>query len=115
MTRTKTLDYPTNLGPRIYAVARELLERVEPGPLRLIGVQVSGLEDVRVPVQHSLFESAREPVPRAKPKLERATEGLDKLRRKYGRNAVVPASLLGRGRVRGLDGSDGEQRAPSAD
>ena len=38
VTRSKTLDYPTNLGTRIYAVARELLERVPHGPLRLLGV-----------------------------------------------------------------------------
>lgn len=106
VTRTKTLDYPTNLGPRIYAVARELLERVEPGPLRLIGVQVSALEDVRVPVQHALFEDAQPAGSKTKPKLERATEGLDKLRRKYGRNAVVPASLVGRDRTKGRDGRE---------
>lgn len=117
VTRTKTLDYPTNLGPRIYAVARELLERIDPGPLRLVGVQVSNLEDVRVPVQHSLFEqaspertTAREPGAR-NARLERATEGIDKLRRKYGRRAVLPATLIGRGPTLGRDGSDGP-RAP---
>ena len=118
VTRTKTLDYPTNLGPRIYAVARELLERVEPGPLRLIGVQVSGLEDVRVPVQHALFDGATADAAQAREKngsrlqkLERAQAGLDKLRRKYGRSAVVPASLIGRGYEKGRDGSDGRRAA----
>lgn len=114
VTRTKTLSSATNLGPRIYAVARELLERVRPAPLRLVGIQVSNLEDVRAPVQVSLFGATegepgdgRETWMATNQKLERATAGMDKLRRKFGRDAVVPATLLGRQRVRGLDGSDG--------
>lgn len=110
VTRTKTLGSATNLGPRIYATARELLERVRPGPLRLVGVQVSGLEDVRLPVQPTLFADAEAPPEtsgalRSTAKLERATRGLDKLRKKYGKGAVMPASLLGRGEARGRDGS----------
>ena len=130
ITRTRTLDYPTNLGPRLYATARELFERVPPGPLRLLGVQVTNLGDVRVPLQEKLFGdlelTERGPAPRAaartsltrerernereRGKLERVTEGLDRLRRKYGRNAVVPASLLGRTIVEGRDGSDGKPK-----
>jgi len=53
VTRSKTLDFATNLGPRFFATARELLERVPVGPLRLLGVQVSNLDDVRTPVQAS--------------------------------------------------------------
>jgi len=119
LTRTKTLEHATNLGPRIYSVARELLERIPPGPLRLVGVQVAGLTDVRAPVQETLFGDAREGAASGGPggpggssyetrlKLERATESLDKLRKKYGERTVVPASLLGRERLAGRDGSDG--------
>jgi DNA polymerase-4 len=115
LTRTKTLDHPTNLGPRIYATAKELLERIPPGPLRLVGVQVSSLSDVRAPIQESLFGEAEHglrplrggALPQ-RARLERATEGLDRLRRKFGARAVVPASLLGRARPAGRDGSDGE-------
>jgi DNA polymerase IV len=122
VTRTKTLDFSTNLGPRIYAVARELLERVPPGPLRLIGVQVSNLEDVRTPQQGLLFgggtpregvsEERPPPAERRSPdaRLERASAGLDRLRRKHGRGIVVPASLLGRAPTPGLDGSAGLAR-----
>jgi DNA polymerase-4 len=113
ITRTKTLTAPTNLGPRIYTTARELLDKIPPGPLRLIGVQLSGLSDVRVAMQESLFGEAETDArgPKALPqpsraKLERATEGIDKLRRKFGRTAVVRASLLGRDRLKGRDGSD---------
>lgn len=125
LTRTKTLDHPTNLGPRIYSTARELLDRLPIAPLRLVGVQISGLSDVRAPIQESLFgdvdgapkllRGAQIPT---RAKLERAAEGLDRLRRKYGARTVVPASLLGRSRVRGRDGSDGEAgvagRAPES-
>ncbi|MBL8857191.1 MAG: DNA polymerase IV [Planctomycetes bacterium] len=113
LTRTKTLTAPTNLGPRIFTTARELLDKIPPGPLRLIGVQVSGLSDVRVAVQESMFgdlePELRGPRGTAQPsraKLERATEGIDKLRKKFGRTAVVRASLLGRDRLEGRDGSD---------
>ncbi len=120
VTRTKTLDYPTNLGPRIYAVARELLERVQPGPLRLVGISVSSLVDVRTPIQETLFNGhheggSREDWLKTAKKLERVTGGVDKLRRKFGKDAVMPASLLGRDRPRGMDGSDGEGgRVPDA-
>lgn len=125
LTRTKTLDNPTNLGPRIYSVARELLDRLPIAPLRLVGVQISSLSDVRAPIQETLFADADAPqkmlrgaqVP-GRAKLERATEGLDKLRRKYGARTVIPASLLGRTTARGRDGSAGQPgvagRAPEA-
>ena len=152
ITRTKTLDVPTNLGPRIYATARELLDRTAIGPVRLIGVQLSSLQDVRAPLQPDLFGEreggagerdaftpsadgqalargahgdARSlargphtsnggawPANDARTRLERATAGMDRLRKKYGRRTIVPASLLGRDNVRGRDGSDGEKKRP---
>ena len=93
VTRSRTLDYATNLGPRIYSTARELLDRVPPGPLRLLGVQLSSLEDVRTPVQETLFGD--EGPGKKDARYERAYEGLDTLRDKYGPGTVVPASLLG--------------------
>lgn len=120
VTRTRTLDFPTNLGPRIYTTAKSLLDRIEPGPLRLLGVQVSKLEDVRVPIQGTLFNGAadgRSQWLESNRKLSQATESLDKLRRKFGRGAVLPASLLDRPSPRGRDGTDlpagdGHDRAP---
>ena len=112
ITRSKTVDLPANQGSRIYAVARELFGRVPAGALRLLGVQVSNLSDVRAPVQASLFG---EPEPtlqggpvrngkRRKAELdsadplrqERASRAADNLRQRFGRGTVVPASLLGR-------------------
>jgi DNA polymerase-4 len=94
VTRSKTLDLATNLGPRIFATARELLDRVPRGPLRLLGVQVSNLEDVREPVQAGLFDESQSQTTEADRRLQRATERLDGLRHKYGRDVVRPASLI---------------------
>ena len=99
VTRSKTLDYPTNLGPRIFAIAKELLQRVDQQPLRLLGVSVSRLEDVRRPQQQSLFNgnpSGRDQWMESNSRLIRATESLDRLRKRHGRGIVIPGSLVGR-------------------
>ncbi len=103
VTRTKTLDYATNLGPRLYVVAKELLGRVDKGALRLIGIQVSRLEDVRTQVQGSLFDDdpgSRQQWLTSVDRIEKATASADVIREKYGREALIPASLLGRKRQR---------------
>ena len=105
VTRSQTLAASTNLGPRIYSVARELLSRVPAGSFRLIGVQVSNLEDVRQPVQADLFAGLNESGALSGRDHEAVTEGLDKLRRKYGRGAVVQGILVGRERAKGRDGT----------
>ncbi|MFT5050455.1 MAG: DNA polymerase-4 [Chlamydiales bacterium] len=110
VTRSKTLDLPTNLGPRIFNTARELLDRVERRPLRLLGVQVSKLEDVRQPAQGQLFNgvpSARDAWFASNDKLANATASLDKIRRKFGRDTIMPASLLGRKQPRSPGSSGG--------
>jgi len=105
VTRSQTLAASTNLGPRIYSVARELLSRVPAGTFRLIGVQVSNLEDVRQPVQADLFAGLEEGGSARKRDHGAVTEGLDKLRRKYGRGAVISGTLVGRSRSKGRDGT----------
>jgi len=96
VTRSVTLDFATNLGPRIYSAARGLFTRTPAGPLRLLGLQVSNLEDVRTPVQGELFGSgqAQASADVAIQRLERATASADKLRKKFGARVVVPASLM---------------------
>jgi DNA polymerase-4 len=111
VTRTKTLEFPTNLGPRLYATARELLDKVPVRPLRLIGIQVSRLEDVRQPNQGTLFNgsmaepSTRKDYLQQNEKLAQVTPSLDKLRKKFGKGTVVPASLLKHKAPKGRDGS----------
>ena len=111
VTRTKTIDAPTNLGTRIFQVARELFGRIEERPLRLLGVQVSRLEGVHQPVQQKLFDvggegaTSRAQTLATQDKLAQVTPSLDKLRRKFGRGTIVPASTLREKRGRG-DGRD---------
>jgi|FLOH01.1.fsa_nt_gi DNA polymerase IV len=115
ITRSKTMDRHTNLGARIYATARELFERVPPGALRLLGVQITTLEDVRTAHQGSLFgepdlptsePSAAKPFEPGEPlraskgtkeqRLMRAMKGADKLRKKYGKRILAPGALVDR-------------------
>ena len=101
LTRSKTVDVPVNGGKRIYGIARDLMARIPDGPLRLIGIQVSNLSDVRVPVQTSLFAGGEAEAPElGEARTARTTEALDKLRRRFGRGMVVPASLLRRASLR---------------
>lgn len=97
LTRSFTLDFPTNLGPRIYVAARGLFARTPAGPIRLLGLQISGLDDVRAPIQGELFGAEAGGGGVAAPdesRLERAAASIDKLRHKYGARTVLPATLL---------------------
>jgi len=112
VTRSRTVDLPINLGKRLYVVARELLEKIPAGPLRLMGVQVSSLSDVRAPVQAGLFgglEGERVEEDAEGAKLGKATRALDALRKRYGPGTVVPASLLSRASLRVRE-REGERR-----
>lgn len=95
VTRSKTLGHATNLGARIYATARELLERVPAGPLRLLGIQVTALEDVHGHQQGTLFDESPDSENDGRDKrLRRAMLGADRLRKKYGKRMVQPGSTL---------------------
>ena len=119
VTRSKTVELPVNLGKRIYAVARELFDKLPPGPLRLLGVQLSNLTDVRAPAQASLFSGlepgagpGEAPSEVSEQKLERTTRALDDLRARFGAGTVVPANLLSRAslRVREREGEKKPER-----
>jgi len=110
VTRSRTLDLPVNLGKRIYGVARELFDKVPPGPLRLLGVQLSNLSDVRAPVQASLFGGAEVgPPSEEEQRLGRVAAASDKLRARFGAGTVVPGSLLSRASLR-VRAREGEKR-----
>lgn len=82
VTRAKTLDAPTDDGPTIAAVATALW-RAEAGhpPIRLVGVQVSGLDGER-PRQLGLFRSADDE------RRDKLNEALDDLVARFGPEAV---------------------------
>ncbi len=113
VTRSKTVDLPINLGKRIYSIARELLERTPDRPLRLLGVSISNLTDVRAPVQAGLFGGLDNDAGESEEKLLKSSEAVDRLRERYGRGTIVPASLLGRdAKRRKLEGEAEPEAGP---
>jgi DNA polymerase-4 len=85
-TRQVTLERPTDLGAPIFAAARALLAAAAQGTAyRLIGVSVADLGSHE---QLGLFDAARSARDRA------LTEAADRIRRKYGDDAVTRARLV---------------------
>lgn len=88
-----TLQTATNDGGNIYRTACKLaLELWDGSPVRLLGVRTSKLEDEDAPIQLSLFDTGVE-----KPLSEKQkslNEALDKIRSKYGKDAIVRGTLL---------------------
>jgi DNA polymerase IV len=88
-TRQMRLDQPTDDGERIYAAAIQLFEKLwQPRrPVRLLGVGVSGLGlEAR---QMSLWEIPDE-------REERLLSAVRKLRGRYGEDAILRASEIGK-------------------
>jgi len=90
-----TLETPTNDSGRIYRTACGLTEELwDGGPVRLLGIRTAKLSDENAPTQLNLFDLTQE-----KPLSEKQkslNEALDKIRSKYGKDAVVRGSLLKR-------------------
>jgi DNA polymerase-4 len=91
LTRRRTLPDATSDGARIGRTALELASEVEIGDhggkltrVRLCGVAVSGLEQRDAPRQLLLDEAARE-------RGERLGDTLDRIRQRFGDQAVLPA------------------------
>ncbi len=92
ISRQKTLDTPTSLSRTIYQTACAILAECwqSDAPVRLMTVTASGLmpEGDAVPTQLSFLEEPKEDDPRHV-KLEAA---IDRVRDKWGKNAVRPAT-----------------------
>ncbi len=92
ISRQKTLDTPTSLSRTIYQTACAILAECwqSDAPVRLMTVTASGLmpEGDAVPTQLSFLEEPKEDDPRHV-KLEAA---IDRVRDKWGKNAVKPAT-----------------------
>jgi DNA polymerase IV len=86
LTRSRTLPAATDTGADLYRVARELLVRLPPGRrrFRLIGVAASGLEPSGVQ-QVALVREGR---------WQDAERALDRVERRFGAGAAMPATLL---------------------
>ncbi len=96
-TRSHTLNEVTDIDAEIFETACVLLEDFLPlsgRKVRLLGVSVSNLEDASAPAQLSLFQrvsAGRRPSPERR---RRAAEAVDRLRERYGWDAVTLGSLV---------------------
>ena len=83
LTRSSTLRVPTDDGPTIWREAMRLWDaEADPPPIRLVGVQVSGLDRDK-PVQLSLFHGEE-----AEARDEALNAALDDIVRRFGAGAV---------------------------
>ena len=90
ITRSRTVPAPVDAGPAIARVATELLDAIDPSTgVRLLGVSLSNLAP-RPAEQLRLGAEDGEDVDR-EPAVARA---VDEVRRRYGDQAVGPATLL---------------------
>ncbi len=91
VTRRRTLETATDLDAEIYRVARELFRSAFPEVrrrdrgVRLIGVAATNLGTA---AEEDLFE------PRERVRLRQLTVAVDKVRNKFGFDAVTPGSVL---------------------
>lgn len=85
VSRQRALTYSTSSTKEIYEMGEELLKELwDHVPLRLVGIGISQFGEM---VQPSLFEEVRE-------KRLELEKRIDSLREKFGKDAVIPASLL---------------------
>jgi DNA polymerase-4 len=92
LTRSRTIPTPTDLGADIFHIAGELFRRLPEGRrrFRLIGVSATGLVPAGAE-QVALVNEGR---------WEEAERALDRIEKRFGKGAAVPAALLGRERPR---------------
>jgi DNA polymerase-4 len=93
----KQLELATHTDQLIYEVACDLFTELWNGePIRLLGIRTSKLVDESTPEQMNLFEFA-ETLEKEEPKrvkYKKLDEALDKIRKKYGDDAVKRGTLL---------------------
>ena len=83
LTRAPSLESPTQLADKIFAVGRELLSREINGTrYRLIGIGVSALADVGTADPVDLIDRAAE-------RRAQAERAMDRVRGKFGQQSVM--------------------------
>jgi DNA polymerase-4 len=91
ITRSVTLPTPVDTGTAIARAAKELAAKVDPASgVRLLGVGVTGLDEGGA-VQLTL-DGALDAGP-----WQDATAAVDAIRARFGTDAIVPATVTGRG------------------
>jgi len=92
LTRSRTLDAPTDVGQVIYDTACDLYAalRLQRARIRLVGVRLEGLVDLEGSAEQLLFDDGLT----ASPVDRRAAEvAADRLRERFGHDVVRPARL----------------------
>jgi len=91
VTRSATLDTPTNDAARVYATCGELLEKTKAGarPVRLLGIYLSRLTSGLPAGQMSLLEDEG-----GRERRQQLHHALDELAERFGEDAVLPGMLL---------------------
>ncbi|MDO3410893.1 DNA polymerase IV [Saccharibacillus sp. CPCC 101409] len=97
ITRSRTLEIPTEAADDIFREAKALYLKHwgADRPVRLLGVAAQSLSDKKsAAIQLDLFDYERQP------KREKLTEVMDKLRDKFGDDALMTAGMLGEDGIR---------------
>jgi DNA polymerase-4 len=92
ITRSATLEAPTEQADEVYACAWNLFEQqwTTGVPVRLLGITLQNLKPRGgAAVQLDLFSYEQHP------RKERLTKAMDGIRDKYGENAIVTAGMIG--------------------
>ena len=91
ITRSVTLQEPTDDGREIFQSCCDLLSKTEASkrPVRLFGISLSQIDLADKERQLALFEQRR-----GAPKRKRLNRALDTISDKYGDEAIVPGTLL---------------------
>jgi DNA polymerase-4 len=91
ITRSRTSDEPMDTAAELYAIAKDLYERLDPDRprIRLLGVTVSGLIEGPAERQLDLLSGDG-------PRWPEATKAIDAIRTRFGDDALGPATLLDR-------------------
>lgn len=86
---------PGNSCSTIYETAKVLFEELWDGtPIRLLGIRATKLSDMDTPIQLDLFHYQSDA--HSGVKSQKLDKALDDIRLKFGKDAVMPASLLGK-------------------
>jgi DNA polymerase-4 len=94
VTRSVTVSQPVQSGVLLAQLAKELVRAVDPTPgVRLLGISVTKLVD-RPSMQLSLDELSSTAPPRAAARAD-VDAAVDRVRRRFGANAIGPAGLVG--------------------